>query len=63
MKCKYRNCDKEITGGTKAKEFCNVSCRSMEGTYRQRAKAQLDKKIKFNMGIIEEVMFFKQMKD
>ena len=34
-RCKYRNCEKEITG-RKDKLFCNRSCKKMEQTYRKR---------------------------
>ena len=61
--CKYRNCDREIEPSKKGqkKEYCNLSCRKMEQTYRKREKVKLDKKIAYNMEIIKEVMFFREI--
>lgn len=36
MKCKYRNCNKEIEGGRKDKLFCDRNCKSCERKYIKR---------------------------
>lgn len=41
MKCKYRNCDKEIVGRSN-KKYCNSKCNRNEEKYKQRLKKKLE---------------------
>lgn len=41
MKCKYRNCDKELPkkeGGGRNKVFCDNKCKCMEQYYKTKSK-------------------------
>lgn len=42
MKCKYRNCKRDIVGRID-KQYCSRSCKTQEQTYRKREQKKLEK--------------------
>lgn len=42
MKCKYRNCKENVSGGRSDKEYCTVQCKRNEKKYRQRIKKRIE---------------------
>jgi len=41
MKCKYRNCEKNVGSGRTDKAYCSEKCKSNEKKYRQRIKKKI----------------------
>lgn len=58
--CKYRNCQKELTG-RKGKLYCNRSCKACEKTYLKREIQYLENKKKYNQDIVDMIKYLKQL--
>ena len=44
MKCKYRNCDNEVSGRPN-KKFCKIQCKRNELKYKQRERKYENKNV------------------
>lgn len=59
--CNYRNCKKDISDMRPNAIYCSRNCKSCESKYIRRRKEQLEKYMKNDMIVVENIKKIKEL--